>query len=57
MSNQAWALQVMLKYRLQVDFSSRTIRHAVNPMQWYWGGDKSFYEALQEAVDDIERES
>lgn len=55
MSNQAWALQVMLKYRLQVDFSSRTIDTRGYNRGWYWGADKSLYEALQEAVDDIER--
>lgn len=57
MSNQAWALQVMLKYRLQVDFSSRTIDARGYASGWYWEDDKSFYEALQEAVDDIERVS
>jgi hypothetical protein len=57
LSNQAWALQVMLKYRLQVDFSSRTIDARGYTRGWYWGGDKRLYEALQEAVDDIERAS
>lgn len=55
MSNQNWALEKMFKHRLQVDFSRGTIDCRGYNQGWYWGGQKSFYDALQEAINDIER--
>lgn len=57
MSNQAWALQVMIKYRLQVDFSRHTIDCRGFTSGWYWDDKTSFYEALNNAITDIERVS
>lgn len=57
MSDQTWALEKMFKYRLQVDFSRCTIDCRGYSSGWYWGSNKTFYEALQEAINDIERVS
>lgn len=57
MSNQTWALEKMFKYRLQVDFSRGTIDCRGYNQGWYWDNKKTFYEALQEAINDIERVS
>lgn len=58
MSNTAWALQVMIKYRLIVDFSRRTIEDRGFDHYWHWNDDDvSFYDALQIAIIDIERDS
>lgn len=57
MSNQSWALERMFKYRLQVDFSRCTIDCRGYNQGWYWNDKKTFYEALQEAINDIERVS
>lgn len=55
MSDQSWAIEKMFKYRLQVDFSRHTIDCRGYNAGWYWGENKTFYEALQEAINDIER--
>lgn len=55
MSNQAWALQVMMKHRLLVDFSRRTIDCIGYNSGWYWSESKTFYEALHEAVRDVSK--
>lgn len=56
MSNQTWALEKMFKHRLQVDFSRGVIECRGYRDAWTWGfsEQKTFYEALQEAIDDIE---
>lgn len=55
MSDQSWALEQMFKYRLQVDFSRRTIDCRGYNSGWYWSESKTFYEALQEAVRDVSK--
>lgn len=57
MSDQSWAIEKMFKYRLQVDFRRHTIDCNGFTSGWYWGANKTFYEALQEAINDIERVS
>lgn len=56
MSNQSWALEKMFKYRLKIDFSTGIIECRGYKGHWAWGfsEQKTFYEALQEAIDDIE---
>lgn len=54
MSDQNWALQVMMKYRLQVDFSRRTIDCRGFNAGWYWNDTNvNFYQALQHAINEI----
>ena len=56
MSDQVWALQAMFKYRLQVDFSRRTIDCRGFNSGWYWDDVRTdFYQALQQAITDIEK--
>lgn len=55
MSDQSCALEKMFKYRLKVDFKYMVILK--NNQLWYWNDKKTFYEALQEAINDIERVS
>lgn len=59
MSDQSWALEKMFKYRLQVDFSRGIIECRGYRDTWTWGfaEQKTFYEALQDAINDIERVS
>lgn len=57
MSDQAWALQMMIKYRLQVDFSRRTIDCRGYTSGWGWNlsDNSDFYKALQQAIVDISK--
>lgn len=58
MSDQSWALEKMMKHRLQVDFSRCTIDCRGYNQGWYWDSRTgNFYEALFRAVSDIERSS
>lgn len=59
MSDQTWALEKMFKHRLQVDFSRGIIECRGYRDTWTWGfaEQKNFYEALQDAINDIERVS
>lgn len=58
MSDQQWALQAMFKYRLQVDFSRRTIdcRGYIGGWGWNLADNSDFYQALQQAIKDIEKD-
>lgn len=56
MSDQAWALNALFKYRLQVDFSKRTINCRGYNMYWYWDENVDFYQALNQAIKDIEKD-
>lgn len=56
MSNQAWAIEQMMKHRLQVDFSRRMIECRGYHNFWIWDfkeGGIDFYTALQTAITDI----
>jgi hypothetical protein len=55
MSTQAWALEQMFKYRLQVDFSRRTIDCRGYTCGWGWNfaDNSDFYQALTDAIKDI----
>jgi hypothetical protein len=56
MSDQAWALNALFKYRLQVDFSRRTIECRGYNHYWCWDDiDIDFYQALHSAIKDIEK--
>lgn len=57
MSDQAWALQAMFKYRLQVDFHNRTIDvFGGYHTGWYWDDvNIDFYQALQNTISYIEQ--
>lgn len=55
MSDKAWALEQMIKYRLQVDFSRRTIDCRGYNSGWYWDDKKDMYQAIQEAIKDINK--
>lgn len=55
MSDQNWALQMMFKYRLQVDFSSCTIEARGFPNCWCWDKPEDFYNALTAATNYIEK--
>lgn len=55
MSNQAWAIQIMMKYRLQVDFSQKTIDCRGFNSGWFWKDDSDFYKVLNDVIIDIER--
>jgi hypothetical protein len=55
MSDQAWALQALLKYRLQVDFSQQTIECRGFSNVWYWEQPEDFYRVLTNAINDIEK--
>lgn len=57
MSDQAWALQAMFKYRLQIDFSKRTIDCRGFNAGWGWclSDNSDFFNALQKAITDIEK--
>lgn len=56
MSNTMWAMEKMVKHGLRVDFSQGIIECRGYNSTWTWGikEQKGFYEALQEAIDDIE---
>ena len=53
MSDQTWALQAMFKYRLQVDFSRRTIDCRGFTAGWYWEQPEDFYRVLTNAINEI----
>jgi hypothetical protein len=56
MSDQAWALQALFKYRLKVDFSQQTIGCSGYTCGWYWDDmNVDFYQALSQAITDIEK--
>lgn len=58
MSDKAWALEQMFKYRFQVDFSRGIIEcRGFAGDQWTWGfaEQKTFYEALEEAVREVSK--
>lgn len=56
MSDHQWALNALFKYRLQVDFSRRTIDCRAYNSGWYWDDVKTdFYQALNQAIKDIEK--
>jgi hypothetical protein len=55
MSDQAWALQAMFKYRLQVNFSRRTIECRGIERCWQWVLQEDFYRVLTNAINDIEK--
>jgi len=57
MSDQTWAINAMFKYRLQVDFSRRTIDCRGYTAGWGWSlsDNSDFYQALQTAIKDIEK--
>jgi len=56
MSDQAWAIQAMFKYRLQVDFSRRTIECRGFNHVFQWDDvETDFYQALQIAISNIEK--
>lgn len=57
MSDQNWAIQMMFKYRLQIDFSKRTIDCVGFNSGWYWDKSEDFYRVLTNAVNDIVRAS
>lgn len=53
MSDQNWALQMMFKYRLQVDFSRCTIECRGYTNVWSWDKTEDFYRVLTNAVNEI----
>lgn len=57
MSDHQWALQALFKYRLQVDFSQRTIEVRGFRNCWCWDKPEDFYNALTAACNYIEKKS
>lgn len=56
MSDQAWVIQAMFKYRLQVDFSRRTIECRGFNHVFQWDDvETNFYQALQIVISNIEK--
>lgn len=54
MSDKAWALEQMIKYRLQVDFSRKTIQCRGFKNIWMWDDNEtSVFKAIEIAISNI----